>query len=121
MRIGSAEVTGPVLALPEVRDAAAVPRRTEEDEEIWLLIVPGEGVSVDAALEARIRDAVRRRASPRHVPRRIVAVPDLPRTRSGKTMELAIAEVVNGAEPAHPDSAANPEAFEAIAARVAGA
>lgn len=121
VRIGSAEVTGPVLALPEVRDAAAVPRRLEEDEEIWLLVVPREGASLDAALEARIRDAVRRRASPRHVPRRIVAVPDLPRTRSGKTMELAIAEVVNGAAPAHPDSAANPEAFAAIAARIAGA
>ena len=121
VRIGSAEVTGPVLALPEVHDAAAVPRRLEGDEEIWLLIVPTVGVSLDAALEARIRDAVRGRASPRHVPRRIVAVPDLPRTRSGKTMEIAIAAVVNGSAPAHPASAANPEAFEAIAACLADA
>jgi acetoacetyl-CoA synthetase len=118
VRIGSAEVTGPVRALAEVADAAAVPRRRGEDQEIWLLVVLRDGGDGDERLRERVLEAVRRGASPRHVPRRIVVVPDLPRTRSGKTMEIAIAAVVNGGRPANPDSAANPEAFDAIAARV---
>jgi len=120
VRIGSAEVTGPVLALPEVADAVAVARRSESDEEIWLLIVLGDPQHVDRdGLAARVRAAVRRRASPRHVPARVLVVPDLPRTRSGKTMELAITEVVNGGWPDDTASAANPGAFAQIAA-VAG-
>jgi len=116
VRIGSAEVTGPVLALPEVADAVAVARRSENDEEIWLLIVLADPTTTDEAeLASRARAAVRRRASPRHVPARVLAVPDLPRTRSGKTMELAITEVVNGRWPSDTASAANPEAFEQIA------
>jgi acetoacetyl-CoA synthetase len=119
VRIGSAEVTGPVLTLPEVTDAAAVPRRSGGDEAIWLLVVLRPGAELDEALRGRIRGEVRRKASPRHVPRRIVAVADLPRTRSGKTMEIAIADVVNGRPPRHPGSAADPEAFAALAARLA--
>ena len=118
VRIGSAEVTGPVRSLPEVADAAAVPYRRGDDEEIWLLVVLRAGTAMDEALRARVRAALRCWASPRHVPRRIVAVPELPRTRSGKTMEIAIAAVVNGRRPSNPDSAANPEAFDAIAARL---
>ncbi|MDZ7707254.1 MAG: acetoacetate--CoA ligase [Trueperaceae bacterium] len=119
VRIGSAEVTGPVLALPEVADAVAVARRSEHDEEIWLLIVPADGTGANGAdLEARLRATIRRCASPRHVPATVLLVPDLPRTRSGKTMELAIAEVVNGRWPSNTDSAANPGAFAGIAERI---
>lgn len=120
VRIGSAEVTGPVLALPEVADAVAVARRGEHDEEIWLLIVPVDPPGTDESeLGPRLRAAIRHRASPRHVPARVLLVPDLPRTRSGKTMELAITEVVNGRWPSNVDAAANPEAFADVAA-VAG-
>lgn len=99
-------------------DAAAVPKRSGSDEEIWLLVVLADGAALDAELEATVCRTVARGASPRHVPRRIIDVPDLPRTRSGKTMELAIAEVVNGGRPRDTTSAANPEAFEALAARL---
>lgn len=118
VRIGSAEVTGPLASLAAVTDAAAVPRRREEDEEIWLLVVLREGAVLDADLEAAVRTAIARGASPRHVPRRIVDVPDLPRTRSGKTMELAIAGLVNEGRGGDASSAANPEAFEAILRRL---
>ena len=118
VRIGSAEVTGPALALAEVADAAAVPKRTGGDEEIWLLVVPTDGTTLGAVQVDAIRAAIRRGASPRHVPAVVLEVPELPRTRSGKTMELAIAEVVNGRKPVNAASAANPDAFESIARRI---
>ncbi len=114
VRIGSAEVTGPAVAAAEVADAAAVPKREGSDESIWLLIVPAPGAPWSQEAERRLRDRIRTAASPRHVPTRIVAVPDLPRTRSGKVIERALAALVNG-EPVGPlPGAANPEALPEI-------
>ena len=115
VRIGSAEVTAPALSLPWVSDAAAVARRVDDDEEIWLFVVTGDDEGLTPARASEVRATIRAGASPRHVPAQVVAVADLPRTRSGKTMELAIADVVHGRTPEHPASAANPEAFEALA------
>jgi len=70
------------------------------------------GYGLDDALEDRIRHEIRRHASPRHVPARIVQVADLPRTKNGKVVELAVKAVVHDMPVTNVDSLANPEALE---------
>jgi acetoacetyl-CoA synthetase len=70
------------------------------------------GYVLDAALERRLRDAVRSRASPRHVPAKILAVPDIPRTMNGKLVELAVREAIHGRPIGNRDALANPEALD---------
>jgi acetoacetyl-CoA synthetase len=71
-----------------------------------------EGVTLDDALQKRIRDTVRANTTPRHVPARIVAVGDIPRTLSGKIVELAVRNVVHGRPVENTDALANPQALE---------
>jgi len=115
VRIGTAEVYRPLERVPEVLEAAAAGRRSPEgDEEIWLLVVLRPGAQLDRELESAIRSAIREGASPRHVPRRILQVAELPRTRSGKSMEMAVARLVNGMDVPNAAVVANPRALEAI-------
>ena len=73
------------------------------------------GVELDELLEAQIKGNIRRGASPRHVPKKVIPVKQLPRTRSGKTTELAVARLVNGREITNRSVMANPEALDEIA------
>ncbi len=115
VRIGTAEVYQPLEHVPQVLEAAAVGRRSSEgDEEIWLLVVLRPGAQLDRDLETAIRSAIREGASPRHVPRRILQVAELPRTRSGKSMEMAVARLVNGMDVPNAAVVANPASLEAI-------
>jgi acetoacetyl-CoA synthetase len=114
VRIGTAEIYRAVEGFPEVREALAVGRQAEGDERIVLFVVLAPGAALDAALEARIRDAVRKAASPRHVPSEIHAIPEVPRTLSGKSVEIAAAKVLRGEEVKNRDALANPEALEYI-------
>ena len=114
VRIGTAEIYRALEAVPEVLEAAAVGRRQGEDEVIWLLLVLSEATPLDEELRARVRDAIRTGASPRHLPAEILAVNSLPRTRSGKSMELAVARLVNGREVPNADVIANPEALDDV-------
>ncbi len=90
----------------------------ESDESIVLFVVLREGESLDAALEEQIRGVIRTSASPRHVPRHIREVPDLPRTLSGKPVELAVRAVLHGRPVANRDALINPEALEYFAGRL---
>jgi acetoacetyl-CoA synthetase len=74
-----------------------------------------EGVALDDALRSRIAKRIRENATPRHVPARIVQVADIPRTRSGKLVELAVREVVHGRPVKNRDALANPEALALFA------
>ncbi|NLG08067.1 MAG: acetoacetate--CoA ligase [Deinococcales bacterium] len=118
VRIGTAEIYRPLERLPEVVEAVAVGKRVGADQEVWLLVVLAPGAALDEALAGRIRDAVRRGASPRHVPRRVIDVPQLPRTRSGKAMELAVARLVNGQAVPNLEVMANPGSVALIEARL---
>jgi acetoacetyl-CoA synthetase len=71
-----------------------------------------EGATISPALEDRIKKQVRQGASPRHVPAKIVQVADIPRTKSGKIVELAVRNVVHGRPVKNLDALANPEALE---------
>ena len=120
VRMGSAEVCGPAMALAAVVDCLAVGYRPagDSDESIVLFVVLRDGESLDAGLEERIRDAIRASASPRHVPRHILQVPDLPRTLSGKPVELAVRAVLHGRPVANRDALVNPEALDYFAGRL---
>lgn len=114
VRIGTAEIYRPLEPLPEVLEALAVGKKLEHDEEIWLFVVLAAGIALDQALTDRIKAAIRHGASPRHVPKRIFQVSQLPRTRSGKAMELAVSRLINGQVIANREAIANPEALDEI-------
>src|SRR5262249_49130462 len=90
VRIGTAEIYRAIEGLPEIRDFLAVGRESGRDIRIVLFVVLAPGVALDEKLEKKIQVAIRTQTSPRHVPGEIHAVPEIPRTISGKTVELAV-------------------------------
>jgi len=112
VRIGTAEIYAQVEQIPEVVESIAIGQEWEGDVRIVLFVRLRDGVALDAALIERIKRQIREGASPRHVPARIVAVADIPRTRSGKITEIAVREVVHGRAVKNTEALANPEALE---------
>jgi acetoacetyl-CoA synthetase len=116
VRMGSAEIYRAVLTLPEVVDALVCDLPGDDGVGVMpLFVVLAEGATLDAALVDRIRQTVRTEVSPRHVPDRVFAVPELPRTLTGKTLEIPVKRLLMGAEidrVASRDSLANPGALE---------
>jgi acetoacetyl-CoA synthetase len=130
VRIGTAEFYGVVESLPEIADSLVV--HLEDDAggpgELLLFVVTREGATLDEALRRRIATELRTELSPRHVPDQIVAVPAVPRTLSGKKLEVPVKRILLGAHPdlaASKDALADPRSlapFEALARdRVAAA
>lgn len=115
VRIGTAEIYRVVDAIDGISESIVVGQRDGLDTQIVLFVVPGQGVEIDAAMEADIRTELRRKASPRHVPRQIVAVPAVPRTITGKLAELAVTDIVNGDPVRNVTGLANPESLESFA------
>ncbi len=111
VRIGTAEIYRQVDRLPQVLESVAVGQDWEGDTRIVLFVRLVDGVEIDDALRETIKRTLREQCSPRHVPALIVAVSDIPRTRSGKVTELAIADVVNGRPVRNTEALANPEAL----------
>jgi acetoacetyl-CoA synthetase len=112
VRIGTAEIYRQVEQLPEVVESLVVGQQWEGDVRVVLFVRLREGVELDEALEERIRRRIREQASPHHVPRRIVAVADIPRTISGKITELAVREVIHGRPVSNTEALANPGALD---------
>ena len=117
VRIGTAEIYRQVEAIPEVVESVAVGQDWDNDVRVVLFVKLADGAVLDAALAERIRARLRTHASPRHVPARILAVPDVPRTRSGKISELAVRAVVHGQPVRNTEALANPECLAAYAGR----
>jgi acetoacetyl-CoA synthetase len=117
VRIGTAEIYRQVEQLDEVLESIAVGQNWQDDVRVVLFVVLREGTSLDDDLRGRIRTAIRANTTPRHVPAKIIAVPDIPRTKSGKIVELAVRAVVHGDTVKNTEALANPEAlahFEGI-------
>ena len=112
VRIGTAEIYREVEQLPEVLESLAVGQVWDGDERIILFVRLAPGAALDAALKKRIGDRLREHASPRHVPARIIAVADIPRTKSGKIVELAVRDVIHGRPIVNREALANPEALD---------
>ena len=115
VRIGTSEIYRPVEALPEVAEALAVGQEWNDDTRIVLFVTLQDGKSLDEALISNIRTTLRKEASPRHVPAKIIQVPELPRTKSGKIVELAVREVIEGRPVKNIDALANPETLDYFA------
>jgi acetoacetyl-CoA synthetase len=112
VRIGTAEIYRPVERIPEILESLAIGQDWQGDTRVVLFVRLREGVHLDDALVERIRVRLRHEASPRHVPARIVEVADIPRTRSGKIVEIAVRDVVHGRPVRNREALANPEALE---------
>jgi acetoacetyl-CoA synthetase len=112
VRIGTAEIYRQVEKLDEILESIAIGQEWDNDVRVVLFVRLRPGVTLDATLEKRIRDVIRNNTTPRHVPARIVAVDDIPRTISGKIVELAVREVVHGRPVKNTDALANPAALE---------
>jgi acetoacetyl-CoA synthetase len=112
VRIGTAEIYGAVEALPEIAEALAVGQDWEGDVRVVLFVRLKAGLGLSDELRERIRATIRRETTARHVPARIIAVPDIPRTLSGKLTELAVRNVIHGLPVKNVDALANPQALE---------
>jgi acetoacetyl-CoA synthetase len=112
VRIGTAEIYRQVEQFDEVLESVVIAQQWGSDERIVLFVRLRDGSELSDALRERIRQHIRSATSPRHVPARIVAVPGIPRTKSGKIVELAVRDVVHGREVKNREALANPEALE---------
>ncbi|MBD0413081.1 acetoacetate--CoA ligase [Oryzicola mucosus] len=115
VRIGTAEIYNQVEQMPEILEALCIGQTWDDDVRVVLFVRLAEGIVLNDDLEKRIRNKIRTGASPRHVPARIVAVQDIPRTKSGKITELAVRDVVHGRAVKNKEALANPEALDLYA------
>jgi acetoacetyl-CoA synthetase len=111
VRIGTAEIYRQVDHLPQIVESVVIGQRHGDDVRVVLFVRVADGVDFDDDLAAVIKSAIRRACSPRHVPEVILAVPEVPRTRSGKLAELAVRDVVEGREVRNVEALANPESL----------
>jgi len=114
VRIGTAEIYRQVEQLPEIIESLAVGQQWKGDERIVLFVRLREGVILDDALRTRIVTQIRANTSPRHVPAKILQVPDLPRTKSGKLVELAVKHMIHGRPVTNREALANPDALDSF-------
>ena len=112
VRIGTAEIYRQVERLPDVVEALAIAQSWQGDVRIVLFVRLRDGLTLDEALIGRIKETIRANTTPRHVPARILQVPELPRTKSGKIVELAVRNVVHGEPVKNLEALANPQALE---------
>jgi len=112
VRIGTAEIYRQVEKLDEIVEALAVGQDWRGDVRVVLFVRLREGLVLDEALRERIRHTIRRNTTPRHVPAKIVQVSDIPRTISGKIVELAVRELIHGRPVTNTDALANPASLD---------
>jgi acetoacetyl-CoA synthetase len=116
VRIGTAEIYRQVEQMDEVVECLAIgqnwPPNDVGEVRVVLFVRLREGLTLDAALTERIRQQIRVNTTPRHVPAKVVQVTDIPRTKSGKIVELAVRDVVHGADVKNIEALANPESLE---------
>ena len=112
VRIGTAEIYRQVERLREIEEALVIGQDWRGDVRVVLFVRLRAGVALDADLVERIEREIRRGCTPRHVPAKVIAVPDIPRTKSGKIVELAVRDAVHGRPIKNKEALANPEALD---------
>jgi acetoacetyl-CoA synthetase len=112
IRIGTAEIYNQIEKLPEIAESLVIGQEWENDVRVVLFVRLQPGVVLDAGLSEKIRMTIRSNTTAFHVPKKIIAVSDIPRTRSGKIVELAVREVVHGRPVKNIEALANPEALD---------
>jgi len=112
VRIGTAEIYRIVEEIEGIIDSIAVGKKFNGDEKVILFVVLSESASIDKTLIDKIRSSLKEKATPRHVPSEIIKVSDIPRTISGKKVEIAVSKILNGEEVENRDALANPESLD---------
>lgn len=112
IRIGTAEIYRQIEKIPEIIDSLAVSQNWEDDNRIILFVILKKDTLLTNELIDKIKRQIRENCSPRHVPAKIIGVPDIPRTLSGKTIELAVRETIHGREVKNISAIANPESLK---------
>jgi acetoacetyl-CoA synthetase len=112
VRIGTAEIYRQVEKLDEVLESLVIGQEWKKDVRMVLFVRLRDGLVLDDALVAKIKQTIRADTTPRHVPAKILQVSDIPRTKSGKIVELAVRNVVDGQPVKNAEALANPEALE---------
>lgn len=112
VRIGTAEIYAAVETLDEVIESLAIGQDWKNDVRVVLFVRLKPDVTLDADLIKKIRETIRSHTTSRHVPARVISVPDLPRTLSGKLTELAVRAIIHGEPVRNKDALANPQALE---------
>ncbi len=112
VRIGTAEIYRQVEKLPEVMESIVIGQDWDNDVRVVLFVKLKDGLALDEALVKRIKEQIRANTTPRHVPAKVLQVADIPRTKSGKIVELAVREVVHGRPVKNSEALANPEALD---------
>jgi acetoacetyl-CoA synthetase len=118
VRIGTAEIYRQVETLDEVVESIVIGQNFQGDARVVLFVKLADGVTLDDALIDKIKLRIRDNTTPRHVPTKVVQVPDIPRTKSNKIVELAVRDVVHGRSIKNAEALANPEALEFFRNRV---
>jgi len=111
VRIGTAEIYRQVEKVEEVLDSICIGQQWHDDVRVVLFVVLREGLELDEELIQKIRSTIRANTTPRHVPAKVIQVVDIPRTISGKIVELAVRNVVHGKMVKNKEALANPEAL----------
>ena len=117
VRIGTAEIYRQVEQLDEVLESLVIGQDWNKDVRVVLFVKLREGLALDDALIDKIKNQIRANTTPRHVPAKVLQVEDIPRTKSGKIVELAVRNVVHGQAVKNAEALANPEALEHYANR----
>jgi acetoacetyl-CoA synthetase len=112
VRIGTAELYRQVETIPEIQESLVVGQQWQNDERIVLFVKLREGIVLTEALINTIKKTIRANTSPRHVPAKIIAVPDIPKTVNGKIVELAVKNIIHGRPVKNKDALSNPDCLK---------
>jgi len=112
VRIGTAEIYRIVEEMEEIHDSLAVGKKWNGDEKVILFVSLNEGKKLDHELKDRIKAELKAKATPRHIPSDIFEVKEIPRTISGKKVEIAVTKILNGEEVNNKDALANPHSLD---------
>ncbi|MBB3697178.1 acetoacetate--CoA ligase [Flammeovirga yaeyamensis] len=112
VRIGTAEIYRQAMKVESVKECIAVGQDWKDDCRVVLFVVMKDGFELNHNIQDEIRNIIRKNATPRHVPSKVIEVTDIPKTRSGKIVELAVRNVIHGRAVKNTDALQNPEALE---------
>jgi len=112
VRLGTAEIYDVVEKFREIKESIVIGQSWKNDIRIILFIVLNPGYKLNIEIKEKIKNAIRSKTSPRHVPSKIISVLDIPKTKNGKLMELTVKKIVEGEAIKNLESLANPNSLE---------
>ena len=112
MRLGTAEIYSVVEKFEEIKESIAIGQSWKNDVRIILFIVLNQGYKLNNKIKEKIKKTIRSDASPRHVPSKIISILEIPKTKNGKLVELAVKQTVGGESVKNLEALANPDSLK---------